>query len=205
VDSGGVVSKVANRQILSATFQERVLLIDIGKTVQQLREAQGLSLQDLGSRAGVTASFLSQMENGKCSVSITTLDRIALALGVTISHFFPLITNHRTVTRSGERTTFAANHSLLSYEALSGDFPSRTLEAFLIHMEPGEIQDQPFRHDGEEFGYVLEGTLTLRIGQETYELHPGDTIHFPSTDEHMWQNTGNRPVLAVWVNTHRVT
>jgi transcriptional regulator with XRE-family HTH domain len=180
-------------------------LEDIGKKVQQLREANGWSLQELARRTGLSASFLSQLERGRCSVSITTLDRVATELGVTIGFFFPQVKNGRNRTTAAERVVIQASGSLLSYEKLSGDFPGRIMEAFLITMQPGEMQDTPYRHEGEEFGFILEGTLTMAIDNETVELHPGDSVHFQSTQPHTWENRGDRPVRAVWVNTHIVT
>lgn len=178
---------------------------DIGKKMQHLREAQNWSLQELARRTGFTASFLSQLERGRCSVSITSLDRISQELGVNIGYFFPQVKNGRNHTVADERVTLQAIGSLLAYEKLSGDFPGRSMEAFLITMQPGEVQDSPYRHDGEEFGFVLEGILSMQIDTESVDLHPGDSVHFQSTQNHSWENRGTGPVKAVWVHTHVVT
>jgi transcriptional regulator with XRE-family HTH domain len=180
-------------------------LDSIGRKIQQLRESQGLSLQELGRRAGFSASFLSQLERGRCSVSITSLDRIARELGVTIGYFFPQVANGRNRTVAGERVQIRSPGWLMSYEKLSGDFPERVMEAFLITMQPGEMQDTPYRHEGEEFGFILEGTLTMTIENETFDLNAGDSVHFSSTQLHSWENRTDKPVRAIWVNTHLVT
>lgn len=178
---------------------------EIGPRLQRLREAQGLTLQELARRTSLTASFLSQLERGRCSVSITSLDRIAVELGVTVGDFFPQMRNGRNRTSSADRPRIQVSGSLLSYEKLSGDFPGRLMEAFLITMEPGQVQDVPYRHDGEEFGYILDGTLTMTIGTETMDLQAGDSVQFESTQSHSWENRTEKAVRAVWVHTHVIT
>lgn len=178
---------------------------DIGNRIQGLRETRGWTLQELARRTGLSASFLSQLERGRCSVSITSLDRIATELGVSVGYFFPQIHNGRNRTRADERATIRIGGSQLSYEKLAGDFAGRVMEAFLITMDPGQVQDTPYRHDGEEFGFILDGVLTMTIGADTMDLHPGDSVHFESTQLHSWENRSDRAVHAVWVHTHVIT
>lgn len=181
---------------------------DIGRRVKERREALNLTLRELGQRTGFSASFISQLERGQCSISITSLDKIAKQLGVEIAYFFPQKTfpnTGRVVTRKHERPRMLVEGSTLSFEALSGDFPGRILDVFLVRLQPGEIQDGTYRHGGEEFGYVLCGPLVMEVDGEVFELQTDDTVHFPSTLPHMWQNRSNHEVRAIWVITERVT
>lgn len=178
----------------------------IGKKIRELRERHGWTLQEFGRRTGFSASFLSQLERGQCSISITSLDRIAKALGVQMGYFFPRdASNGRIITRRDERQAMSVEGSLLSYEWLAGDFAGRSLDAFLVRMKPGEIQDGTYRHDGEEFGYVLEGRLTVWVDGREEELGPGDVLHFPSTLPHAWENRSDQDVVSIWITTQRFT
>lgn len=179
--------------------------LPLGPTIREHRLASGYTLKELARRSGFSSSFLSQLERGHCSVSILSLSRIAQELGVPVSALFPQIETHAAVTRAGDRPRMTVEGSGLSYERLSGDFPRRTADFFLITMQPGEIQDGPYRHQGEEFGMVLEGTMHFRLGEEEFDLRPGDTVHFHSTTSHMWGNQTNAPVRAVWMTTQRIT
>lgn len=149
----------------------------IGKQVRERRKELGLSLRDLGELAGVTASFLSQVENDQVSPSLNSLQGIATALNVPM---FSLLndTPSGNVVRNGERRKFSFEDSNISYDLLTPDF-TRQMMAYLISIEPNANRTaQPLARPTEQWMHVVEGQMRIVIGDETYLLHSGDTIYF---------------------------
>ncbi len=176
----------------------------MGQKIRQLRLDNRLTLEEASERAGCTPGFLSQVERNQAVPSISMLYSIAHALNVEVTYFFPKMTSGTKVVRAGERDVFRFEGSFIIYSLLSTQFPDRKLESLLVQMDPvdGAPPADEFRsHPGEEFAHVLEGTLRLWIGDETYDLHPGDSVHFKSTVKHRLENPGETPVVALWVLT----
>jgi transcriptional regulator with XRE-family HTH domain len=176
----------------------------IGQKIRQLRLDNRLTLEEAAERAGCTPGFLSQVERNQAVPSITMLYAIAQALGVKVTYFFPKMSPDTKVVRADAREVFRFEGSSIVYSLLSTSFPERKLETLLVQMDPmdGTLPAYEFRsHPGEEFIYVLEGTLRLWIGDETYDLTPGDSTHFKSTVEHRLENPGRKPTVALCVFT----
>jgi len=176
----------------------------MGQKIRQLRLDNRLTLEEAAERAGCTPSFLSQVERNQAVPSITMLYAIAQALGVKATYFFPRVTSVAKVVRADEREMFRFEGSSIAYSLLSTNSPHRKLESLLVQMDPvdGTLPSDEFRsHPGEEFTYVLQGTLRLRIGNAIYYLNPGDSIHFKSTVRHRMENPGDRPMMAFCVIT----
>lgn len=176
----------------------------IGQTIRQLRLDRQFTLEQAAGRAGCTPGFLSQVERNQAVPSISMLYAIAKALGVEVTHFFPRMTNVAKVVRADERETFRFEGSFIAYSLLSTSSPNRKLESLLVQVDPvdGSLPADEFRsHPGEEFAYVLEGTLRFWIGDGVYDLNPGDSVHFKSTAQHRMENPGDKPTLYYCVLT----
>lgn len=176
----------------------------IGQKIRELRLEKRLTLEDVAERSGCSAGFLSQLERNRAAPSISMLYSIAQALGVSITYFFPEVVNPTKALRSEERESFRFEGSPIIYSLLSTQFPDRVMESLLVTIEPddGSLPADEYRsHPGEEFGYVLEGTLRLWIEDNCYDLLPGDSIHFMATVKHRWENPRSKPVTALWVIT----
>jgi transcriptional regulator with XRE-family HTH domain len=176
----------------------------IGQRIKELRLERGLTLEEAAERTGCSAGFLSQLERNRAAPSISMLYSIARALGVSITHFFPAVVNPTKVVRAEEREPFRFEGSPIIYTLLSTQFADRIMESLLVTIEPddGSLPADEYRaHPGEEFGYVLDGTLRLWIENERYDLLPGDSIHFMATVKHRWENPGTKAVTALWVLT----
>lgn len=149
----------------------------IGKQVRERRKELGLSLRDLGELAGVTASFLSQVENEQVSPSLNSLQGIATALNVPM---FSLLndTPSGNVVRVGDRRKFSFEDSKISYDLLTPDF-TRQMMAYLISIEPNANRmAQPLARPTEQWMHVVEGRMRIVIGDETYLLEVGDTVYY---------------------------
>ncbi len=148
----------------------------VGARIRQRRTELGYSLRELGARTNLTASFLSQLENGQCSVSLASLQRIATALEVPM---FALIENTpppSPVMRAHERPRLDICDPEICYELLSRELGGQVM-ALMIHVQPGgrrvaERLSQPT----DEIMYVLDGKMSITIDEETYTLDPGDVI-----------------------------
>jgi len=112
--------------------------------------------------------------------------------------------NFSIVVKAQDIKNFQIEGSKIVYGSLSGPLDGKNLEPLLIELPPHYKGPPPFAHEGEEFGYILEGSLTLLIQNEEYRLEPGDSAHFVSTVPHTWANNGSKPVKAIWVVTPRI-
>lgn len=177
---------------------------NIGSQIRELRRRRGWTLSQLAERSGLSISFLSQVERGLSSLSISSLSAIADALDVPLSNFFMITYNPSVVTRAQNHGHFKIERSEIAYSALSGPLKSKMLEPLLVEVPPGYEGTPPFAHRGEEFAYVLEGSITLTIQGKDYRLEPGDSIHFTSEIPHTYGNDGPEPAKVIWVLTPRL-
>ena len=176
----------------------------MGQKIRQLRIDNRLTLEETAERVGCTPGFLSHIERNQAVPSISMLYAIAQAFGVKVTHFFPRMISGAKVVRADERETFRFEGSAIAYSLLSTNFPDRKLESLLVQIDPvdGALPSDEFRsHPGEEFYYVLKGTLRLRVGDALYDLTPGDSMHYKSTVKHRMENPGDSPVMALCVIT----
>lgn len=178
---------------------------DIGKRVKELRIQKHLTLKELAGQTGLSTGFLSQLERGLTNIATDSLTKIAVALGVELAFFFSRTNNNRkAVLRSYEKEVFQVVNSRFIHYHLTNEFAGRQLLPRLIELLPLNSSEdiKPYGHAGEEFIYVLEGTLTLFINDEQIEMYPGDSAHYNSTIIHNWANYTNKMVriLAVHVS-----
>jgi transcriptional regulator with XRE-family HTH domain len=187
-------------------FMETVIQI-MGQKIRQLRLDRGLTLEEAAQRAGCTPGFLSQIERNQAVPSITMLYAIAQALGVKVTHFFPWAGPGTKVVQADEREILRFEGSSIAYSPLSAKFAGRKLEPLLVYIRPkdGSLPSDEFRsHPGEEFYYVLEGILRLQVGDEVFDLSPGDSLHFKSTVKHRMDNPSDSATVALCVVTPSV-
>jgi len=162
---------------------------DIHLKIKELRQEKQMTLKDLSEVTGLSLSFLSQIERGASSLSITSLKKIADALQIHINYFFMEETDQQNfVVRRGERHSFSTHDGSQLYTRLSGTFAGRKLEPLVVTLPPKLKDEIADRHQGEEFYYVLQGEVIFTVNNEAYQLYEGDTIHFPSSNSHKWEN-----------------
>jgi transcriptional regulator with XRE-family HTH domain len=162
----------------------------IGHHVRRLRRRVGLTTRALGSRTGFSASFISQLENGLVSPSIASMQKIAVALGVTLGEFFTVASEGATgpLVRVKERTRFQSSWSNAGMEALGS---GRRLESVLMTLEPGGRSGKhPSGQPHEEFAFVLKGPVALTRGPDRHVLRTGDAVTFLPGELRLWDNVG---------------
>lgn len=176
--------------------------LELGVRIRALRQARGLTLRDVSQQAGVTESFLSQVERDVTSPSIATLQRIAHALDLSIAQLFAEEPETGRVVRREARRTVAFPGLKSVDEFLTSNMAGR-LQVILSTIEPGGgTGAEPYTHDSdEEVVVVLAGVLDLWIADERYVLREGDAITFPSRLPHWNMNHGDVPVKVLFCLT----
>jgi len=181
----------------------------VGRRIRDLRKEQGWTLRELSRKCDLSTSFLSQVERGLSSVSITSLHVICQSLGTTLAAFFrdmeegsDAVAGHRPadILRGSQEPAITVSDATIKYRFLSRDFPGRKFEIMIGEISPG-FQYPPSGHEGEEFGYVLEGQLRLIVDDAEYSLAPGDSYHFDATTKHGYEVDGDESVRVLWVQT----
>src|SRR3989475_7514867 len=166
---------------MPSSAPEAVAEVDVGERLRAIRQLRRATLRTIADRAGVSESFLSQVERGKASASIASLRRIAGALGVSVADLFePSSPPSPRVLRRDERPALA--FGILGRKLLLTPRPLHHLEVFMGELEVGgSTGAQPYAHgDSEELFVVLRGTVQLELGGELFELEPRDSIDYRS-------------------------
>ena len=179
-------------------------LLAIGSRIRQLRGERGLTLQGLAEMTGLSSSLLSLVERGKTSPSIGTLVAIAHAFDVHMTDLMPETpaTEVLPVLRHDEQRVYATPEGVT--RRILRDDRIRGLELALNEYGPGgRSADSLLHHAGYEYGVVIEGTLTVEMDGDSFELQPGDSIAYDSTQPHRIMNKGRRAARAMWVNLDR--
>ncbi|MGC9530205.1 MAG: helix-turn-helix domain-containing protein [Candidatus Bipolaricaulaceae bacterium] len=177
---------------------------NVGRRIRELRQRRGWTLEGLSERCGLSMSFLSQVERGLSSLSISSLQAICRALEVPLTHFFAPPEGNSQVLRAGQaRTRLRIEDSQVTYHLLSGAMPDRMLEALIAEFPP-HYEHPLITHGGEEFGYVVEGKIVLQFEDHEFELGPGDNFHFFSTQPHTIRNPRDVTAKVLWVLTQKL-
>jgi len=173
---------------------------ELGYRLRQLRSGRGLSLRALAESSGVTASALSQIENGKNSPSVSTLKKILAALDTTLGAFFAGEGEEQDATHvfSADQLVNVASGGGLKYLGLPGSSASRTLQILDEHYEPGaDTGPELYTHAGEEGGICVAGRIELTVAGRRERLSPGDAFYFASALPHRWRNVGEEPARMI--------
>lgn len=181
--------------------------LDFGMKIRVLREQKEITVKHLAELVECTPSFISQIERGMANPSINTLKKISSVLGVSLVHFFdeedPVTENtEKYIIRKSKRKRFkSAMENTDVYLLSPTEIESKNIEMHLMRVDPGGKSDKLYTNSGEEVGYVLKGTLTVYLGNETCELEEGDSIYFPGNIPHGWENKSNTESLTLWAVT----
>lgn len=173
----------------------------LGDRLRSTRRERGLSLRTLASRAGLSPSLVSGVERGLVQPSVASLQRMTAALDTTVGAL--------TATTAPACAVIGAKVAPLDLptpgvriEDLSGG--AQLLEPQRFNIDPGSGSEGEYRHDGEEFIYVLDGSLSITLdGDQQFDIGRGMSLCFDSTRSHRWWNPGDRTTRVLWINTPR--
>lgn len=176
--------------------------LQLGPRIRSLRQARRLTLREVSQRAGVTESFLSQVERDVTSPSIATVQRIARALDLSIAQLFAEEPETGRVVRREARRRVAYPGLKAVDEFLTSNMAGR-LQVIMSTIEPGGgTGAEPYTHESdEEVVVVMAGVLDLWVGDEHYVLREGDAITFPSRLPHWNVNQGDTPATVLFCLT----
>ena len=186
----------------AASVEGSELEFDLGARIRRLRRSNDLTLRELAQRAGVTESFLSQVERGVASPSVASLQRIARGLGLSIAQFFSSDGGAGRFVRAGQRRRISYPGLGAVDEFLTPAMATR-LQLILSTVEPGGgTGDEPYAHNSdEEVLVVLDGELDLWVADEHYHLAEGDAITYSSRLPHRNVNRGPTPARLLFCIT----
>ena len=164
---------------------------EIGERVKNLRQSKGLTLDQLAHLTGFDVEFLADIETNKVHPQLGTVIKLSKALS---SAFGRLVSGSGdrlySITRKGDRQVVSRSTSqkgqkkLYTYKSLSPGVKGRNMEALMVQLERSPDEEMSV-HEGEEFIFVLDGTVELRIADEVFELEPGDSVYYLSTTPHL--------------------
>jgi transcriptional regulator with XRE-family HTH domain len=179
----------------------------VGQRIKDLRIARGFSIAEVAQKTGISAETIDNIERHLVSPPLGNLVSLAKVFEISVGEFFgEKGESSFCIVRSGDRkavSRFNSNDgktSGYSYEALGQQKKKKQMEPFLVTLTPLEIrQVEPNQHIGEEFLFVLEGEVEVKLLNHTDILHPGDSIYYDSTMPHIVACHGDQPatILAV--------
>lgn len=172
---------------------------NFGHRLRLVRTSRGLSLAEVAAAVGISVGFLSAIERSAMNASVATLRNLAKYYRLNILDFFDQSGARQYLVRPAERRQLDASDGV-RMELLAWGNP--VMEPHLFHVAPGaDSGDEEYSHDGEEFLFVLSGTLKLVVNGKEYSLRKGDSFYFESTTPHRWSNPSRSEAVVLWVNT----
>ena len=179
--------------------------IRLGGQLRHWRLVNDLTLRDLAKLVGCSESLLSKIENDRATPSLSTLHKIAVALGLSIGDILGS-GESEIVTRADKRNVLLVDGDesegdRMRLEQLAPAKKGRLLQADMYVIPPGGGSNGEIQHSGEEFGLVLEGSLSLTVDNLSYALEAGDSFVFRSELTHSFANNGKTVARVLWVNT----
>ena len=174
--------------------------LSIGQNLAKWRKEKGLTLQQLAAKVHLTAAFISQIEHDKASPSIATLKTIAHALDAKVIDFFAdELLQDPVVTTPDQWSRVLIPGWQSDTKRLVKIVASKRMEPFLTTIKPGGKSREPYSHPGEEFGLVLEGEITITVGEELYRVGSMSSFYYSSLLPHSWINKGKKDCKIIWV------
>lgn len=175
----------------------------IGPKVRSLRKQAGLSLQQLAEQADVSAAAIHKIEQSGMVPTITTLLKVAGALGKPVAHFVEeeeSVSEPTVHTVDGDERPIYTSHTGIDLAGVSGTYDLFNIAGARATVEPGASSGgKLLEHPGEELVYVLDGELQFVVGGREFLLQPRDALHFRTVQPHSWRNPGTQPAVALWM------
>lgn len=163
----------------------------VGRRIKTLRKAQSLTLRMLSEKCGLSANAISQIERGENSATISSLEKIASALHVSIDDLFHK-SSQQNIFHLKKGSGLSKNAKNLNVQSLGFGLENRQIEPFYIKLFPkSEMTEDPMSHPGQEFVYCLSGKIEFFIDNQKFILENGDSLLFDSALLHECRNTSS--------------
>ena len=173
--------------------------MNLGEKIKRMRLQKALSQEELADRCELTKGYISQLENNLNSPSIATLTDILAALGSNLAEFFQEETEEKIVYSKNEFIEKDSDGVLLNW--LIPNAQKNMMEPILVELEEGAETAGDVPHEGEEFGYVLEGKLAVVLGNKHYNCKKGEAFYYPANKPHCILNKGKGKARFLWIST----
>lgn len=180
---------------------------ELGRKLKQLRLRKKIALTELGRHTGLSASMISQLENGKLVPTLPTLARLSMVFDVGMEYFFGSRRREGMfeIVRQEERMKFPNRPELekpnFFFEVLAFKATNKPIEAYIAEFpQANEGEATAHLHPGAELIYVMEGTLGVQYQDEEHELHTGDCCYFDSSELHAYRGVSKTPARAFVVS-----
>jgi DNA-binding transcriptional MerR regulator/quercetin dioxygenase-like cupin family protein len=171
----------------------------LGPKLRRMRERTGVGIVEAARRAGISAGFLSSIERAQANASVATLQRLATAYGTTVMELFQAPKGRDRLVRPADRRVLEVQ-SGVRMELLSTG--ATMLQSMIFRVAPLSGSDGSYSHQGEEFIYMMAGTLEVWLDElECFVLNEGDSFWFESTLGHRWFNPSKEEAVLLWINT----
>ena len=162
--------------------------VNLARQIRILRERRNLSQRSLAEASGLSRNTLSLLERGQTSPTVSTLKRLAIALGVDINAFFNQIDDESIVyTKSGKRSNLQLSQGMMA--DLGVGMHDQLVTPLILEMEPGARSGPALSHEGQDFVYCLSGEVLYTVNGKAYVLEPGDSVFFDAHLLHRFQST----------------
>lgn len=189
---------------MSASRDDGAGQVQVGVRLRTFRKAAGLSINELGNKAGVSNGMISQIERGLTNPSVKTLERLHIALSVPLTALLERgdskapMADREVVRRADDRPFFRVGAEGMTKELLtpSGE---HEMQMLIIGLPAGAKSTDVLLGEGEKGGWVLEGTVQLTVDGRSSLLNAGDSFQFPSTLPHSVSNPGENEARLLWL------
>lgn len=172
--------------------------MELGKKLKDLRQMLSLTQEELADRCQLTKGYISQLENDSCSPSISTLEDILKALGTSLNEFFN--EDKRQIVYRKEDYVIKEDDDF-NMKWLITTSQKNEMEPILVEIEPHGSTPEHHPHEAEEFGYILQGNITLHLGEKKINVKKGESFYFESSEVHYLENRTNNKVRVLWVSS----
>lgn len=161
----------------------------IGSKIKELRTLRSLTQEELANRCELTKGYISQLENDLAEPSISTLEIILLALGTNFKEFFNDDDNEKIIFTKDDYFEKEVDNQTIKWLVVNSQ--KNEMEPILVELKKDAITEKDLPHEGEEFGYVLEGKIELVVGKNIHKCEKGETFYFISNKTHFIRNIYN--------------
>lgn len=173
----------------------------IGAKIKELRVQKSLTQEELADRAELSKGFISQLERDITSPSIATLVDLLQCLGTNLEEFFTNTTSEQVVFKKSDYFEKVDNELDNKIEWIIPNAQKNMMEPILLTLEPGGSTYPDNPHEGEEFGYVISGSISIHIGTKTHRAKKGESFYFTPNKGHYIKATGKTGATLLWVST----
>ena len=173
--------------------------MNIGGNLKRLRIANSLTQQELADRCELTKGYISQLERDLTSPSIATLTDILECLGTDLGSFFNEAVDSKIVFKEEDVFVKESEEDNYKINWIIPNAQKNKMEPILVELGSNSRMKTDEPHEGEEFGYVLNGTIMLHYGNKAYKVKKGESFYIKANKDHFIENTSKNPARVIWV------